>query len=151
MKQIRKLVKLVIMQNETAKIFQEAEKPIYKSLNEIIEYEKISDDFFYLGLCKHQDENSAKISNHNINGMPVYTISGCVRGLHAIALSKKGASKLIHFTEINNSVSNYMDVILEGFSLISPANVVRYDLESYIPRHRGIFFQDRQRFPSTIS
>jgi len=26
MKQIRKLVKLVIMQNETAKIFQEAEK-----------------------------------------------------------------------------------------------------------------------------
>ena len=37
MKQIRKLVKLVIMQNETAKIFQEAEKPIYKSLNEIIE------------------------------------------------------------------------------------------------------------------
>ena len=40
MKQIRKLVKLVIMQNETAKIFQEAEKPIYKSLNEIIEEEK---------------------------------------------------------------------------------------------------------------
>jgi len=29
-----------LMQNETAKIFQEAEKPIYKSLNEIIEEEK---------------------------------------------------------------------------------------------------------------
>ena len=40
MKQIRKLVKLVIMQNETAKIFQEAEKPIYKALNEIIIKEK---------------------------------------------------------------------------------------------------------------
>ena len=40
MKQIRKLLKLVIMQNETAKIFQEAEKPIYKLLNEIIEEEK---------------------------------------------------------------------------------------------------------------
>ena len=31
------------MQNETAKIFQEAEKPIYKSLNEIIEEEKLSE------------------------------------------------------------------------------------------------------------
>ena len=40
MKQIRKLVKLVIMQNETTKIFQEAEKPIYKTLNEIIIKEK---------------------------------------------------------------------------------------------------------------
>ena len=40
MKQTIKLVKLVIMQNKTAKIFQEAEKPIYKSLNEIIEEEK---------------------------------------------------------------------------------------------------------------
>ena len=40
MKQIRKLGMLAIMQNETAKIFQEAEKPIYKSLNEIIEEEK---------------------------------------------------------------------------------------------------------------
>lgn len=40
MKQTIKLVKLVIMQNETAKIFQEAEKPIYKALNEIIIKEK---------------------------------------------------------------------------------------------------------------
>ena len=42
MKQIRKLGMFAIMQNETAKIFQEAEKPIYKSLNEIIEEEKLS-------------------------------------------------------------------------------------------------------------
>ena len=40
MKQTIKLVKLVIMQNETVKIFQEAEKPIYKTLNEIIIKEK---------------------------------------------------------------------------------------------------------------
>lgn len=37
------------MQNETAKIFQEAEKPIYKSLNEIIE---------------EQLKNSLKLSEH---------------------------------------------------------------------------------------
>ena len=40
MKQTIKLVKLVIMQNDTVKIFQEAEKPIYKTLNEIIIKEK---------------------------------------------------------------------------------------------------------------
>ena len=40
MKQTIKLVKLVIMQNETVKIFQEAENPIYKTLNEIIIKEK---------------------------------------------------------------------------------------------------------------
>ena len=31
MKQIRKLVKLVIMQNETAKIFQEAEEKTFRN------------------------------------------------------------------------------------------------------------------------
>ena len=41
MKQTIKLVKLVIMQNETVKIFQEAEKPIYKTLNEIIIKRKV--------------------------------------------------------------------------------------------------------------
>jgi len=44
-----------------------------------------------------------------------------------------------------------MDVILEQVSRVCPANVCRYDLESYIPGHRGIFFQDRKKFPSTIS
>ena len=40
MKQIRKLGMLVIIQNETAKLFQEAEKLNYKSLNEIIDEQK---------------------------------------------------------------------------------------------------------------
>lgn len=43
-----------------------------------------------------------------------------------------------------NPISN------ENFSIQYPANVVRYDLESYISGHRGVFFQDRKRFPSTI-
>lgn len=43
-----------------------------------------------------------------------------------------------------------MDVILEAFAAIYPANIVRYDLESYISGHRGVIFQDRNRFPSSI-
>ena len=42
------------------------------------------------------------------------------------------------------------NTILEKFTEIYPANVIRYDLESYIKGHRGLFFQDRNRFPSTM-
>ena len=43
-----------------------------------------------------------------------------------------------------------MDMILEKFIEIFPANVIRYDLESDIKGHRGLFFQDRKQFPSSI-
>jgi hypothetical protein len=44
----------------------------------------------------------------------------------------------------------YMDVCLEHFTLKYPANVVRYDLSWRGTGHRGAFFQDRLRFPSSI-
>lgn len=119
------------------------------SLSEIIEYEKISPIFFYLGVCRPIDainlytENKIKINNHK-----VITISGNVRGLHAIGISKKGAELLYNYSNIKTE--RYMDVILEEFTLLYPANVVRYDLESYIAGHRGIFFQDRDKFPTSI-
>ncbi len=43
-----------------------------------------------------------------------------------------------------------MDVILEKYCNKYPANVVRYDLESYINGHKGILFQDRKMFQSLI-
>lgn len=117
------------------------------SLDEIVEYEKISSTFFYLGIC---DYNHKKIKHHEtkINGNLVVIVKGYIRGLHAIALSKEGAAKLLDFTRL--SPEKYMDVCLEQFSIKYPANVVRYDLESYIFGHRGIFFQDRNMFPSSI-
>lgn len=115
-------------------------------LEEIIEYEKLSEMFFYLGLCEYK--NKSKLTSHKINGNNVYSISGGIRGLHAIGLSKKGAEKLLEFSENNNE--RYMDVILEKFSVIYPTICVRYDLESYIRGHKGVIFQDRKRFPSTI-
>jgi len=117
-------------------------------IEEIIEYEKISDMFFYLGLCKYSQHNGFFLSNNYIRNKIVGVVSGCVRGLHAIGLSKKGAKELLKFSEI--SENRYMDMILEEFTLRYPANIVRYDLESYIHGHRGIIFQDRNRFPSEI-
>ena len=38
----------------------------------------------------------------------------------------------------------------KNFIKKNPANIVRYDLESYDPGNRGILFQNRKRFPSTI-
>jgi ABC-type uncharacterized transport system YnjBCD ATPase subunit len=44
-----------------------------------------------------------------------------------------------------------MDCILEKFSEIYPANIVRYDLISpQEKRHRGVLFQDRLQFPGSI-
>lgn len=115
-------------------------------LEEIVEYEKISKMFFYLGLCEYS--NPGILTNFKINNKAVYKKSGFVRGLHAIGLSKEGANKLLDFSK--NTDLLYMDMILEQFSIQYPANCVRYDLESYTPGHKGIIFQDRKRFPSNI-
>ena len=116
-------------------------------LQEIIRYEDISKMFFYLGTCGY--DNPHKLYNSKeINGKKVAKVKGPVRGLHAIALSKEGAKKLLYFS--NETTEIYMDVILEKFAQLYEPNIVRYDLESYIKGHRGIFFQDRDKFPTTI-
>ena len=116
-------------------------------LDEIIQYEKISKPFFYLGFCMMDGKlNSTGLV---VNNNPVTSISGGVRGLHGIGISKKGAFELLHFAA--NSRERYMDCILERFAAVHPANIVRYDLIS--PQesgHRGVLFQDRHQFPSTI-
>jgi hypothetical protein len=117
------------------------------TLDEIIQYEPISEQFFYLGMCGYNG-NAAKYTSLNINGHPVFRISGNVRGLHAIGLSQTGAAKLLHASK--QSKQRYMDVILENFTRIFPANIVRYDLHGRNRDHRGVIFQDRRQFPSSI-
>lgn len=116
-------------------------------LEEIVEYENISEMFFYLGICELV--RISILTNFIINNHDVYAKSGMVRGLHAIGLSKEGAKKLLEFSKQSDLL--YMDMILEQFSIQYPANCVRYDLESYIPGHKGVIFQDRNLFPSEIS
>lgn len=117
------------------------------TLDEIIQYETISKQFFYLGMCGYNG-NTAKYTNININGHPVFRIASNVRGLHAIGLSQTGATNLLQLSK--QSKQRYMDIILENFARIFPANIVRYDLRSRIRGHRGAIFQDRRQFPSSI-
>lgn len=119
------------------------------TLDEIIQYENISSHFFYLGLCKYGGCNTITKTNHVINGHEVYKISKYVRGLHAVAFSRTGMASFLNF--MSDFTTEYIDMILESYSIKYPANVVRIDLESYIPRHMGIFFQDRNKFKSIIS
>jgi hypothetical protein len=136
------------IQNEFVYVFEDdinIIEPI--TLDEIIQYEKITEMFFYLGLCEPYLGPTIK-TNLFINNNPVYQKKGNVRGLHAIGLSKNGARELLNFSKSSQQI--YMDVILEEFSVLYPANIVRYDLSSYILGHKGIIFQDRNRFPITI-
>ena len=116
-------------------------------IDELIEYENISDKFFYLGTCGFV--NNYKIYNDTkIRGNEVVKVKGMVRGLHAIGLSKNGAKELLEYSQKSSKI--YMDMILEEFAQLNNPNMVRYDLESYISGHRGIFFQDRNKFPTSI-
>lgn len=117
------------------------------TLDEIIQYENISEQFFYLGMCGYNG-NTAKYTQLNINGYPVFRIACNVRGLHAIGLSQTGANNLLQFSK--KSAKRYMDTILEDFSRLFPANIVRYDLHGRNRGHRGVIFQDRTQFPSSI-
>jgi FkbM family methyltransferase len=120
------------------------------SIDEIIQYENISNMFFYLGACTYGNNwNQTTKHTTTINNHSVYTMSGYVRGLHAVGFSKSGASAFLDFSK--DSTEHYMDIILEQFSLIYPANIIRYDLESHITGHIGILFQDRDRFPSGLT
>ena len=118
------------------------------TLDEIIKYEKLSDQFFYLGICEDKGDTTVTDTQYSICSHKVMSISGNVRGLHAIGLSNIGAKNLLAFSRLSGHI--YMDMVVEDFSRLHRANIVRYDLQSKIPGHRGIFFQARDKFPTTI-
>lgn len=121
------------------------------TLSEIIEYENISNKVFYLGLCKNIKKLNRNIilTDKIIQENKVYVTNGSCRGLHAIGLSKSGSKELLEYSRAHNH-KKYMDMILEMFVKKNPANIVCYELESYIKGHRGVIFQDRKKFPSSI-
>lgn len=115
------------------------------TLDEIIEYEKIStDNFFYLGICKYNNMTSISNTQHIINNHQVYQVSGAVRGAHAVAFSKNGIKQFNQF--IKHFSILFYDILLELYTLSHPANVVRCDLSSTLEGHLGILFQDREKF-----
>jgi len=119
------------------------------SLDEIVKYEAISDRLFLLGLCELWPNRAGfrRISEPTIRH-PVVNCKRGIRGFHAVAFSYSGAAEFVQWSKRSNE--KYLDVILQAFCEKYTANVVRYDLQSRIKGHRGVFFQDRERFPSTI-
>lgn len=99
-------------------------------------------------MCEYNSKNSEE-TEIKIRNKKVYKKTGNVRGLHGIGVSKEGAKELLERSK--ETTERYMDVILEEYSEKNPANIVRYDLESYITGHKGIIYQDRKRFPSDIN
>lgn len=123
------------------------------TLDEIIEYEPISEMFFYLGICEWGQagvNTCIKIRNRT-----VYSKQYWVRGCHAMGFSKKGAQAVLNFSkefsdDLEPEYGGAIDMILEKFTCTHPANVCGYELESYIPGHKGVVYQDRNRFPSIL-
>ena len=107
-----------------------------------------NDNFFYLGICKRIDMHSISITSHTINNHKVYQVSGAVRGTHAIAFSKNGIKQFNQFIK-HFSIVAY-DMLIELYTLSHPANIVRCDLSSQINGHLGLFFQDREKFKSSL-
>ena len=118
------------------------------TLDEIVRYENISTHMFYLGACIIDDALEVQYSSDKVNDHAVALVQGNVRGAHAVALKKKAIVELLDLTKTVET--DYCDVVLEEFTKLHPAPLVRRDLKSYIEGHRGIVFQDRNSFPSII-
>lgn len=72
-----------------------------------------------------------------------------------MGFSKKGAQAVLNFSkefsdDLEPEYGGAIDMILEKFTCTHPANVCGYELESYIPGHKGVVYQDRNRFPSIL-
>jgi len=120
------------------------------TLDEIVNYEAISPRIFYLGCCVPYNNDTITATANTINNHTVFQVVGKIQGLHGIGLSKKGAEALLNFVQSNDDPNKCLDEIVGEFTAYNPAPILRYDLVSYIPSHRGIIFQDRNRFPSMI-
>jgi len=117
-------------------------------IDEIIKYENICDDFFYLGCCL---PNTARgiVTEHQIQDHIVYKLHGDIRGSHALGISKKGAKHILDFLE--KSRPHCADMFgITSVDLFVPC--IRFNLVSpQHPGHRGIFYQDRLTHPSIVS
>lgn len=133
-------------------------KPV--KLDEIIEYENISREceLFYLGCCRYNYTFDNTIeTEHCIRGNTVYKVTKFIRGTHAFAMTPNTARKMCDFFMTNEKILEESDVIpfdimLEMYvhECTNGVMTMRHELESNVKDHFGLFFQDRNRFPSII-
>jgi len=119
-------------------------------LDEVIEYEKISKNFFYLGCCINNPRETLKKTSLKIRNSYVYNVKGGSRCLHGIGISKEGCKNILNFSKTWRSRKPF-DACMDAFVSIHSANIVRGDLQSPLNRrHFGFLYQDRLRFPTSI-
>ena len=153
---MQKIYQMVIdSEEEWSYIFEDDINKIYDiKLDEIIEYESISDDLFYLGACFPENvindyDRGLYNSGKKIGYYHVRYVSDNCYGLHGVAFSKEGMKKFLEYS--NTSFDSVMDKTLKKFTSKHPANIVRFDLVSpHISSHRGVIYQDRDKYPTTI-
>jgi hypothetical protein len=145
--------KIIQSGDEWSYVFEDdIDKRTNISLNEIMEYEKISSHVFYLGACFSSQSltktiiNTSKSCNIKISGHDVGVINGTARGLHAVAFSRKGMIEFLEFSK--QSKEKYMDKILNDFTKIHNAYIVRLDIKYGV--HNGIIYQNRGKYPTTV-
>ncbi len=101
-------------------------------------------------------DKTGSYQNTNVycdNSHLLYYVNKFCRGAHAFGLNKTSAKELL---DLSNRLTDpakkyhYMDVIIEEYVKDYPAPIVRFDLEGCCPGHRGVFYQNRIKYPSTI-
>ena len=119
------------------------------TIDEIIQCEEISSHLFYLGCCTIPNTTVEFKTNKTINNHDVFSVSD-VRCLHGLGIDSNSVDYILSIIDKNVSL-DFLDMIIgQQFTKLHHTNVVRFDLTSHIcDGHRGVIFQDRERFPST--
>lgn len=143
---IQEIYKRIIKSGEYGYIFED-DINVHEDVqvDEIMLYEQLSPRFFYLGVCTYGDcEIAKKLRMETVKGKNVWVMTTGVRGLHAVGVSPIGASELLECSEKDDE--KYMDVIMEKYCEQNPTNSLRYEFESSVYGHRGLFYKDYDRF-----
>lgn len=115
---------------------------------------QVKDGFFYLGVCAPTYDNTTKsLISKNTNNL-LYSQRTCGFCLHATAITAKRAQ--LFWTEVSSyrpNVEGSLDKIMQIFCIRSKSFFYTFGTNFHWPpdtEHRGIAYQDRGRFSSTV-
>lgn len=168
---------LIAADDEWGYIFQEdiARNEWTTTLPDIVNYEKADPDYVYLGVCMDWHGTPPSISSHHHSNEIGKYVVACGKCAHAQGVSKQGAKKILSwfkqqddaYTQKANSIAGWdktpegeaaglddrsfdapvMKMCLKhgGYPVVKNSEVSPWDRS-----HRGLFYQDRKEYPTTI-
>ena len=113
-------------------------------LDELTEYERLANGFFYLGIDKINQNKGIGYTGKTIGSRNVYSVKGNVSSAHAFALSLQGAHGLM--AQLSTNRYKTVDLCLCAYSKTHAVPVVRYDLQGVFNGQRGAIFADLCQF-----